>query len=182
VSTARRAVLNHAWLFLLSLLVGGLQRATFAVDTSKPAGSLNESDLIQLVGHTHPFATAKYDQGAVADTLRMDHMFVVLGRSAEQQQALERLSRELHDPRSANYHKWLCGKLCGTYSKNRGRPTAIASSYFAAGDKEHGFSWLERAFNERDDSLEGIKTDLFIAQFRSDARYPELLRRMGLPQ
>src|SRR5262249_6171787 len=60
-------------------------------------------------------------------------------------------------------------------------PSEIASIYFAAGEKDRGFSWLERAYHERDDSLEEIKTDPAVAPFRSAPRYAALLRRMGLP-
>jgi serine/threonine protein kinase/tetratricopeptide (TPR) repeat protein len=61
-------------------------------------------------------------------------------------------------------------------------PSAVAGSYFAAGDKEHGFGWLERAYHERDDNLEWIKIDPTFTPIRSDPRYADLLRRMGLPQ
>jgi len=61
-------------------------------------------------------------------------------------------------------------------------PSVIASIYFAAGDKEHGFAWLEKAYNERDDGLELIRGDPAIAPYRSDPRFADLLRRMGLPQ
>jgi len=61
-------------------------------------------------------------------------------------------------------------------------PTFIAATYFAANDKERGFAWLERAYSERDDILDDIKTSPFIAPYRSDPRYADLVRRMGLPQ
>ena len=61
-------------------------------------------------------------------------------------------------------------------------PSAVAGSYFAAGDKERGFGWLERAYHERDDNLEWIKIDPTFAPIRSDPRYADLLRRMGLPE
>jgi tetratricopeptide (TPR) repeat protein len=56
-------------------------------------------------------------------------------------------------------------------------PSVIASDYFAAGERERGFAWLERAYKERDDSLEGIRIDPAVAPFRSDPRYADLLRR-----
>jgi len=61
-------------------------------------------------------------------------------------------------------------------------PSDIASIYFAAGDKERGFAWLEKAYNERESGLEEIQGDPAIAPYRSDPRYANLLRRMGLPQ
>jgi len=100
----RRDVLNASvFAFLLFLMVGTSAAANPA---DRIVTSVNESDLVQL-GGTHRLALAKYDQGRVADSLRMDHMFVVLQRSPEQEQAVERLAAELQDPHSANYHKWL---------------------------------------------------------------------------
>jgi len=61
-------------------------------------------------------------------------------------------------------------------------PSVIADIYFAAGERDRGFAWLERAYDERDDTLEGIRIDPVVAPFRSDPRYADLLRRMGLPQ
>ena len=60
--------------------------------------------------------------------------------------------------------------------------THIADIYFLLGDKDHGFLWLERAYQERDDYLAWIKVDQTLLPYRSDPRYANLLRRMGLPQ
>jgi hypothetical protein len=106
----RRDVLNASvFAFLLFLMVGTSAAANPA---DRIVTSVNESDLVQL-GGTHRLALAKYDQGPVADSLRMDHMFVVLQRSPEQEQAVERLAAELQDPHSANYHKWLTAEELG---------------------------------------------------------------------
>lgn len=59
-------------------------------------------------------------------------------------------------------------------------PTMIATTYFAAADPDQGFAWLERAYHERDDTLEIIVIDPSLAPFRTDKRYLDVLRRMGL--
>jgi tetratricopeptide (TPR) repeat protein len=61
-------------------------------------------------------------------------------------------------------------------------PTHIAFIYFLLGDKEDGFLWLERAYEERDDYLTWMKVERSLLPYRSDPRYADLLRRMGLPQ
>lgn len=58
-------------------------------------------------------------------------------------------------------------------------PSEIASAYFAAGYKKRGFAWLERAYKERDDSLEEIVGDPAIIPYRSDPRYADLLPEWG---
>jgi subtilase family serine protease len=75
--------------------------------------AVNESKMIPLTGNTHPLATAQYDQGAVPDSLPMEHIFLQLRRSPEQEQALEQFLAELQDPQSPNYHKWLTADQLG---------------------------------------------------------------------
>ena len=103
--------------FLLLLVVSTLAPVAYSAPSSNPANrivtSVNESDLVQLTGNTHPLALSKFDQGAVADSLRMEHLFVVLRRSPKQEQALERLAAELQNPHSVNYHKWLTADELG---------------------------------------------------------------------
>lgn len=102
------ALLSTACLFLFAaasiFAYGAENRITKAV---------NESDLARLTGSTHPMARAEFDRGPVTSTLPMEHMFVILRRSADKEQALERLSAQLHDPGSANYHKWMTADQLG---------------------------------------------------------------------
>jgi eukaryotic-like serine/threonine-protein kinase len=56
----------------------------------------------------------------------------------------------------------------------------IAAVYVAFGDKEEAFRWLERAFAEHSGILQWVA---FLPEFRalhSDARFPHLLRRIGV--
>ena len=58
----------------------------------------------------------------------------------------------------------------------------IAAVYVAFGDKEEAFRWLDRAFAEHSGILQWIA---FLPEFRplhSDARFPHLLRRIGVSQ
>jgi hypothetical protein len=68
---------------------------------------IDESKLVTLACGMPRRATAKNDRGAVADSFRLNHMYLRLQRSAQQQQALERALEALQDPQSANYHQWL---------------------------------------------------------------------------
>jgi len=58
----------------------------------------------------------------------------------------------------------------------------IATMYADLGDKEQAFHWLNAAYQERDFFLLGLKTDFLLDPLRSDPRYADLLRRIGLPQ
>jgi len=61
-------------------------------------------------------------------------------------------------------------------------PYLIAELYADLGDKEHAFEWLNNAYLEHGHLLYGIRTDFVFDSLRSDPRYADLLKRMGLPQ
>lgn len=56
----------------------------------------------------------------------------------------------------------------------------IALVYVALGDKDQAFSWLEKAYQEGSGQLSYIKIDPTFDSLRSDPRFDELLRRIGL--
>ena len=59
---------------------------------------------------------------------------------------------------------------------------AIATVYAGLGDRDKAFEWLERAYDERSPGLTWLKVEPMLDSIRSDPRYADLLRRMGLPQ
>ncbi len=60
-------------------------------------------------------------------------------------------------------------------------PYQIAGLYSELGEKDHAFEWLNTAYQEHDTALIGIRTDFQIDSLRSDPRYAELVRKIGLP-
>ncbi len=60
---------------------------------------------------------------------------------------------------------------------------SIAILYGALGQLNEAFAWLEKAYKERDPELTYLRIpNRRFAPLRSDPRYADLLRRMGLPQ
>ncbi|MGA7926856.1 MAG: hypothetical protein WCA20_12745 [Candidatus Sulfotelmatobacter sp.] len=58
----------------------------------------------------------------------------------------------------------------------------LATIYAGLGEKDEAFQWLEKAYEEHSSSMPSLATDPFWYVMRSDPRYTDLLRRMGLPQ
>ena len=58
----------------------------------------------------------------------------------------------------------------------------IAQMYAGLGEKDQAFQWLNTAYQERDEGLMGLKTDFALDPIRSDPRFAELVRKLGLPQ
>jgi eukaryotic-like serine/threonine-protein kinase len=61
-------------------------------------------------------------------------------------------------------------------------PSYIAGIYSTLGERDQAFKWLAKAYQVRDDQLTRIMIDPVFGSIRSDSRYTDLLRRMGLPQ
>ncbi|HVQ56102.1 MAG TPA: tetratricopeptide repeat protein [Pyrinomonadaceae bacterium] len=62
-------------------------------------------------------------------------------------------------------------------------PQFLAAIYAALGEKENAFANLEEAYNERSDYIPILKVSpAYDDEFRSDPRFQDLLRRVGLPQ
>jgi len=58
----------------------------------------------------------------------------------------------------------------------------IASVYAYLGDKDEAFAWLEKSFQDRNNALSGMRIDPFVEPLWDDARFKDMLRRMGLPE
>jgi tetratricopeptide (TPR) repeat protein len=61
-------------------------------------------------------------------------------------------------------------------------PYGIAQLYANLGDKDHAFEWFNTAYQEHDAGLMALRTDFTLDSLRSDPRYTELVRKVGLPQ
>ncbi len=59
-------------------------------------------------------------------------------------------------------------------------PIALAALYAWRGEKDAAFEWLETGFQQRDNALAFILTNVYLANLRSDARYPVFLEKLGL--
>jgi len=84
--------------------------------------------------------------------------------SGNRSKALQRIS-ELHELSQRTYVS----------------PLPIAVIYAALGEKDQAFEWLEKAYQERSAFMVLIKVHGFFDNLRSDPRYKDFLRHVGLP-
>ena len=59
---------------------------------------------------------------------------------------------------------------------------ALAFLYSELGDKDQAFHWLNAAYREHEPNLVTLKTNPSFDSIRSDPRFAELVRKVGLPQ
>ena len=93
---------------------------------------------------------------------RIAYVYGRAGRQAQARHALERLLQ-----------------------LNRREPVdagAIVKAYISVGDKEHALDWLQRAYTQQLSILTPLKVDPVYDPLRSDPRFQDLLRSVGLAQ
>lgn len=56
----------------------------------------------------------------------------------------------------------------------------VAIIHVGLGETDRAFEWLEKAYEERSYWLTFLRVDPILDRLRSDTRYIDLLRRMGL--
>jgi|CZKC01.1.fsa_nt_gi TolB-like protein/predicted Ser/Thr protein kinase/cytochrome c-type biogenesis protein CcmH/NrfG len=61
-------------------------------------------------------------------------------------------------------------------------PLGIAQLYAELRDRDRAFEWLNTAYREHDALLYSVRTDFLLDSLRSDPRYAELVRKIGVPQ
>jgi tetratricopeptide (TPR) repeat protein len=85
------------------------------------------------------------------------YTYIKMGRMSEARRVLDKL---LEDPKS---NSWGTARLC-----------------FLLGEKDEGFAWLGKAFEDRYYYLWGLKSDPDFEGARRDTRFLEILQKMGL--
>jgi Flp pilus assembly protein TadD len=90
----------------------------------------------------------------------LGYCYAVTGRRAE---AL-RILKELEE-------KYARREAVGVY---------LAAVHAGLGEKDQAFAWLERSFEQRSGQLQYITTRFSLEELRSDPRYADLVRRIGL--
>lgn len=88
------------------------------------------------------------------------YIYAVSGRSPEAQRILGRLLRISKQAPVA--------------------PGLVALIYVGLGNREEAFSWLERAYQQRSPMMAWLKVDPRFDSLRSDPRFQDLMRRVGL--
>ena len=83
--------------------------------------------------------------------------------------------------RAAGYRAALRAWAVELVSSGVHRPAMVAETYMQLGDKDAAFRWLERAYSERDGLLVHLESDPTWGPLRSDPRFADLVRRIGLP-
>jgi TolB-like protein/thioredoxin-like negative regulator of GroEL len=91
----------------------------------------------------------------------MGNAYARMGREAEAREMISQLQKHVQDTGVGRYE--------------------IALVYAGLGEKDEAFAWLEKSFAARDKGLTYLKIDPCIDPLRSDSRFKDLVKRVGLP-
>jgi tetratricopeptide (TPR) repeat protein len=91
----------------------------------------------------------------------LGHAYAVSGRRTDARQVLDELVAR---------------------SKNRHVPSyTVAVIYAGLGEKDEALAWLEKSYADRSWYMTSLKVDPKLDGLRSDPRFKDLIRRVGLP-
>ena len=108
-----RRIHTNLFVAMFALAFALLPQTIFASEHSgtgssvRISQSIDDNQTVRLAHNTRPEANAKNDRGPVSDSFDIDHMFLLLQRSPEKEQALDKLIDQLNDRKSPNFHHWL---------------------------------------------------------------------------
>ncbi|HYO90518.1 MAG TPA: tetratricopeptide repeat protein, partial [Pyrinomonadaceae bacterium] len=105
--------------------------------------------------------TAEFPEGKPEMIAALGHAYAIAGRRSEAEKILEQLNGLIAQQRYVS-------------------PYSIALVYTGLGDKDKAFSWIERAYDERDEALVHLKVDPRLDPLRSDPRFNNWLALLKL--
>jgi TolB-like protein/Tfp pilus assembly protein PilF len=91
----------------------------------------------------------------------MGNLYARMGKSAEAHESISRLQEHVQADGIGRYE--------------------IALIYAGLGEKDEAFRWLEQSYTAHDKGLTYLKIDPCVDPLRSDPRFHDLVRRVGLP-
>jgi serine/threonine protein kinase/Flp pilus assembly protein TadD len=196
---------GHHWYGWFLAAMGRYEEAAHEAERALEIDSLSLI-INALLGYTYYFSR-RYDLGIdqLRKTIELDPHFplahLYLGQCYEQvgrfQDAIaefQNASQLSEDPRASACLIHTYGSSGRRLEAQRGlkellkaaktkfvSPYFLATAYAGLGDKDGAFEWLETAYRERVDWMTFLKVDPELDDLRSDARFSDLLRRIGLP-
>ena len=152
----------------------GMRRYDDAIAAARQALSL-ESDLQTAKAQLQ---NALFLRGSYDEALAIDKEVF-----AQDPEIMEALNRGYAEEGYAGAQAGVVRVWTARFGKRGGQPAIrLASRCIHAGDEEGALRWLEQAYADGDHNIPGIGGPVFHDLLRSDPRYQDLLRRVGLPQ
>jgi eukaryotic-like serine/threonine-protein kinase len=142
--------------------------------------------VVLMYAHRYPESLAQFQRVIDRDPtffpahLKLSQLYATMGRFGDAVRELRKVPMadpSVHVTADAAGYERMTLNLTGA---NWAAATAIA--YSAGGDREPAFQFLEKAYADKEDELLLAVRYPALDPLRSDPRYKELMRRLGLPE
>jgi len=198
---------GHQW-FAYWLMVQGRRDESLAeIELARKADPLSiiiRTDTVDLLCAAGRFDEAVQKAHEAMDLdpdFRLAHYFLGLAYSGKQMYP-EALAEYQKDVAMDSKDEWALSGLGWVYAMTHDRTNAekiirrlrqdsrerpdlaleIAIIYSGLEEKDEAFDWMERAYQNRDGGLMFINSYWYFERIRSDPRFAELVRKIGLPE
>jgi len=122
-------------------LAGVGAAAQVRAQADRVVGALDVNQRQTVKGHVAGWTSTEGDLGAVSADVQLEHLTVVLTRSAERQAAFEQLLADQQNPQSPRYHQWLTPEQIGEqYGPTQNDVDAVTGWLTAQGLRVDGMS------------------------------------------
>jgi len=139
-------------------------------------------DLDSNFASAHLRMVQAYEQKGMFDDAIAETEKLIPLRREDQPEDIRALRKAYRTSGAKGYWRQRLGSVQQQMKHHYVSPAFVASIYASLGEKDEAFLWLEHAYAERDNWLSFLKVDPRFDTLRSDPRFQDLLRRIGLPQ
>ncbi|MGA2980392.1 MAG: protein kinase [Terriglobales bacterium] len=162
-------------------------RTALSLDPLSPTVNMNYAFTL-MVARRYPESLAQYNKVIEANPsflgphFYLAQLYATTGRFAEAVGELRKRDASIPGSFSADaqgYNKFM---LAINEARDRALPSSVAVSYALLRDQDKTFEYLEKAYAIEDGDLEQSLRNPAMDSIRSDPRYADLMRRLGLPE
>jgi serine/threonine protein kinase/tetratricopeptide (TPR) repeat protein len=165
-------------------------QTALSLDPLSPIVNVNYAATL-MAAHRYPESLAQFQKALELDPnfnpahFKMSQLYAVMGRFSD---AVSEYQKALPMAGSWNADAKSFGSLVATGLLDRRSKTGyepesfIAIGFAVAGDREQTFAYLERAVQNEDDQLACVIRYPMFDGIRTDPRYADIMRRIGLSQ
>jgi len=172
----------------LSLIINGILGATLSQNGQHEEALVQLKKTLEMDPHfprTHVYLAEVYqNMGRFEEAADEFAILFVMGGGGSQERAAQLASAVKSAARSEGEKGYsrAMAEMLGSDLRNKRTPASVLAGYWGrAGEPDKAFAILEKAYQQRDDSIVMLKASR-MDPLKGDPRYKDLLRRVGLPE
>jgi serine/threonine protein kinase/tetratricopeptide (TPR) repeat protein len=160
-------------------------RTALSLDPLSPVVNMNYAVMLMVAGRNSEAESQFHKVPEIDSTFAAPHYYLsqfyaMTGRFAEAESELQKGAHisGSWNPDAQGFHRL---RLLAQQSNDL-PPTGVAMSFVLLGDRDKAFEYFEKAYSSEDDDLIQTLRCPALDSIRSDPRYADLMRRLGLPE